>query len=134
MNQRAFEFYKRYDNEFAMLQATVAQELKPGWYYSKGWVIIKINSLEVDNNGNLWDCEVWRIKGNINSRNLTKPTWIKNHAKKLDFNKFDKCPLCNGRGKVVDIHYLEPGPDFATDYDYDKCDFCEVFESIKRQK
>jgi len=120
--------------KFAIEQALVATfELEEGFYYSKGCGITEVRGKYVSSNGRLMSCRVWSISECVN---MSYPKWIKEHMKKINIKKLDKCPLCNGTGKVTITENIRilGGSDYAYDQYEKDCIFCETFNKIKNKK
>jgi len=119
--------------KFAIEQAAVATfKLEEGFYYSKDCGITEVRGKYVSSNGRLMSCRVWNIS---ECANMSYPKWINKNMKKIDIEKLDNCPLCNGTGKVVFTENLKSYG--SSDYSYDlierDCIFCETFNKIKNK-
>jgi len=122
-----------FNTKYAVKQATIATfELEEGFYYSKGCGISEVRGKYVTSNGRLMSCRVWSISECIN---MSIPSWIKEHMKKIDIKKLDKCPLCNGTGKVTITENIRSlgGSDYSYDQYEKECIFCKTFNEIKNK-
>jgi len=122
-----------FENKYLLRQSLISTLfLEEGFYYSKESGITQVRFKDISLNGSLMGCRVWDISEN--SDNMRIPSWIKENAKKIDLEKLDKCPLCNGTGKVVFSYNFRyyGSSDFSYDTDVGNCIFCEEFKKWKK--
>jgi len=119
--------------KFAFEQAAAAIfELEEGFYYSKCCGITEVRGKYVSPNGRLMSCRVWSISECVN---MSYPKWIKDNMKKIDIEKLDKCPLCNGTGRVTVTENIRclGSSDYSWDQYEKDCIFCKTFNEIKNK-